>query len=66
MKRSGPKMDSCGTPLNNSDQELKEVFILVLCHLSVRYDLISIKAFLSNPYAYFSYKEIMIYRIECF
>ena len=51
LKSSGPKTDPCGTPTFNSDQELKELLILVLCHLFDKYDLISLNALLSKPYA---------------
>ena len=48
LKRSGPSTDPCGTPTNNWDQEPFEVLIFVLCHLSERYDLISLSECLSN------------------
>ena len=32
----GSKTDPCGTPLGNSVNVLKEVLILVLCHLCIR------------------------------
>ena len=36
LKRSGPNTDPCGTPNNNSDHELYDVFIFTRCHRSER------------------------------
>ena len=36
LNKRGPRTEPCGTPDSNSDQELKVVQILVLCHLFVK------------------------------
>ena len=33
LNNRGPNTEPCGTPHNNSIHELKDVLILVLCHL---------------------------------
>ena len=36
LNKRGTRTEPCGTPDNNSDQELKVVAILVLCHMFVK------------------------------
>ena len=52
LKKSGPRIDPCGTSKSISLQELKVLFILTFWLLFVKWGCRSFKDGISNPYAW--------------